>query len=181
MRDYSSCSDSELFELLSMGKKEAFEIIYERHFVQLINKAFKRLGSKEDAREIVQEVFVQLYMKRTQIAHTDNLAGYLHTLLRNKIIDFYREQLAIKKKQYSLQQVHPVRVDEMPGAIMDGRLLEKKISNLIDALPQKCREVFLLSRNEDLSHYAISKKLNISVSTVEKHVGKALKVMRRHF
>ena len=180
MRDYTGSSDAELFNRLILGEKDVFEAIYERYFLHLINKAFKRLGCKEEAMEIVQDVFVQLYIRRTTIAHTDNLAAYLHTLLKNKIIDRFRERLASRRKQSSLELVQPSTVNERPGAAMDGRILEKKINTLIEALPHKCREVFLLSREEDLSHQAISQKLNISVSTVEKHVGKALKVMRQH-
>jgi RNA polymerase sigma-70 factor (ECF subfamily) len=63
---------------------------------------------------------------------------------------------------------------------MDVKMLEQKIHAVIEQLPDKCREVFLLSRFDNLSHQAIAQKLNISVSTVEKHIVKALKIVRRH-
>jgi RNA polymerase sigma factor (sigma-70 family) len=100
--------------------------------------------------------------------------------LKNRIIDRYREQLVRKKHLYQLQQMKPVME---PGAAednMDVKMLEQQIHAVIEQLPHKCREVFLLSRINNLSHQAIAEKLNISVSTVEKHIVKALKIVRKH-
>lgn len=176
--DHKSLSDPELFELLKKGNTHAFDAIYQRYFIPLINTAYKRLQSREDAQEIVQDLFVQLYIKRTQIERIGNLAAYLHTLLRNRIIDHFRQQLAYKKHQSKLIKMQPSVVQEAASSKVDSKLLEEKISAAIDLLPQKCREVFLLSRVEQLSHQSIAKELDISVSTVEKHIIKALKVMR---
>jgi len=173
-------ADAELFQFLKRGDPGAFDEIYDRYFIPLLNASFKRLRSREDALEIVQDVFVQLYMKRAQIDHTHNLPGFLHTLLRNKIIDRFREQLSRQKHYNRLQLLRTGIVDEAPEAIMDGKLLEQKIQAVIERLPEKCREVFLLSRGSHLSHQAIAEKLNISVSTVEKHIVKALKIVREH-
>lgn len=176
--DCKSPSDKELFELLKEGNPNAFDAIYQRYFIPLINTAFKRLHSKEDAQELVQDVFVQLYIKRAQIEHIGNLAAYLHTLLRNKIIDHFRQQIAHKKHHSKLTRMQVSVSQETASGTMDGKLLEEKINAAIDHLPQKCREVFLLSRVGHLSHQNIAKELDISVSTVEKHIIKALKLVR---
>jgi len=173
-------ADAELFQFLKRGNPGAFDEIYDRYFIPLLNTSFKRLRSREDALEMVQDVFVQLYMKRAQIEHTHNLPGLLHTLLRNKIIDRFREQLSRQKHYNQLQLLRTGVVEEAPEAIIDGKLLEQKIQAVIERLPEKCREVFLLSRSSHLSHQAIAEKLNISVSTVEKHIVKALKIVREH-
>jgi RNA polymerase sigma-70 factor (ECF subfamily) len=178
--DYTNLTDTELFLLLKQDDGNAFDEMYERYFILLLNAAFKRLQSKEDALEIVQDLFVQLYFKRKQIDHTHNLGGYLHVMLRNKIIDRFREQLVRKKHLYQLQQMKPEADPVVPDAIMDVKMLEQKIFTVIEQLPDKCREVFLLSRFDNLSHQAIAQKLNISVSTVEKHIVKALKIVRKH-
>lgn len=177
--DYSSLGDIELFQLLKQDDMNAFEEVYERYFIPLLNSSFKRLRSREDALEIVQDIFVQLYLKRQQIGHTYNLPGYLQMMLKNKIIDRFREQLSRKKHYQYLQQVQPATVQETPEANMDGKLLEEKINAVIEQLPEKSREVFLLSRTNNLSHQAIAERLNISVSTVEKHIGKVLKMLRQ--
>ena len=178
--DYTNLTDTELFLLLKQDDENAFDEMYERYFIPLLNTAFKRLQSKEDALEIVQDLFVQLYFKRKQIEHTHNLGGYLQMMLRNKIIDRFREQLVRKKHIYQIQQMKAETEPNAPEVSMDVKMLEQKIHAVIEQLPDKCREVFLLSRFDNLSHQAIAQKLNISVSTVEKHIVKALKIVRRH-
>ncbi|OQP44433.1 hypothetical protein A4H97_08615 [Niastella yeongjuensis] len=177
--DYCNLTDTELFLLLKQDDVRAFDEMYERYFILLLNAAFKRLQSKEDALEIVQDLFVQLYFKRKKI-ETHNLGGYLHMMLRNKIIDRFREQLVRKKHIYRLQLQKPETSAEAPENNLDVKQLEQKIYTVIDRLPDKCREVFLLSRFDNLSHQAIAEQLNISVSTVEKHIVKALKIVRKH-
>jgi len=178
--DYSNLTDTELFILLKQDDLHAFDEMYERYFIPLLNNAFKRLQSREEALEIVQDLFVQLYFKRKQIEHTHNIGGYLQMMLRNKIIDRFREQLVRKKHFYQLQQLKPETTSHAPEDNMDVKMLEQKIYAVIEQLPDKCREVFLLSRFDNLSHQAIADKLNISVSTVEKHIVKALKIVKKH-
>lgn len=178
--DYKNLTDTELFLLLKQDDQHAFDEMYDRHFIPLLNTAFKRLQSKEDALEIVQDLFVQLYFKRKQIDYTHNLGGYLHMMLKNKIIDRFREQLVRKKHIYRFHQMKLEATPDAPEDHMDVKLLEQKIYTVIEKLPDKCREVFLLSRFDNLSHQAIAEKLNISVSTVEKHIVKALKIVRKH-
>ncbi|HEX6426325.1 MAG TPA: RNA polymerase sigma-70 factor [Niastella sp.] len=178
--DYKKLTDTELFLLLKQDNMNAFDEMYERHFIPLLNAAYKRLHSREDALEMVQDLFVQLYDKRKQIEHTYNLGGYLQKMLKNKVIDRFREQLVRKKHFYQLQQMNPGAEHHAPEDHMDVKMLEQKIHAVIEQLPDKCREVFLLSRINNLSHQAIAEKLNISVSTVEKHIVKALKIVRKH-
>lgn len=177
--DYSSYTDADLFQLLKQDDSQAFDEIYERYFISLLNSAFRRLHSREDALEIVQDIFVQLYLKRALMEHISNLPGYLQMMLKNRVIDRFREQLSRKRHYHYLQEVLPVIVQESPEANLDGKLLEERINAVIEQLPEKSREVFLLSRTNNLSHQAIAEKLNISVSTVEKHIGKVLKLLRQ--
>jgi RNA polymerase sigma-70 factor (ECF subfamily) len=179
MIDLKTYSDAELFLLLQQGEKAAFEVIYERYFIRLVNTAFKRLHSRDEAMEVVQELFLQLYQKRTQIEYTQNLPAYLHTSLRNKIIDRFRVRMSREKHHNYLRQIQSSEVQEQPELVMDCKLLAGRIRGVIDQLPEKCREAFLLSRVEQLSHQGITERLNISLSTVEKHIGKALKIIRR--
>ena len=177
--DYKNLTDIGLFQLLQQDDMNAFDELYERYFIPLLNAAFKRLHSREDALEMVQDLFVQLFIKRKQIEHTHNVGGYLQTMLKYRIIDRFREQMVRKKHIYQFQQMKPAESDT-PEDNMDVKMLEQKIYAVIEQLPQKCREVFLLSRFNNLSHQAIADQLNISVSTVEKHIVKALKIVRKH-
>ncbi len=177
--NYDFLADVELFELFSKGDTNAFNVIYNRYFISLVNTAFQRVGSKDEAREVVQDMFVGFYMRRFKIEHTTNLPGYLQTLLRNKIIDRYREELTRQKHHNFIKQHQGYEAAEIPELDIDKKLLESTIVNTIEQLPEKCRKVFIMSRIEYLSHQAIADKLTISVSTVEKHIMKALKIMRK--
>jgi RNA polymerase sigma-70 factor (family 1) len=177
MADYSNFTDTELFTRMANDDQKAFEAIYHRHFFNLLNTAYRRLHSKDDAVEIVQDVFTQLYLSRNSIRDYQNLAGYLHTLVRNKIIDAYRHKL-YRSRQLAAANEFQEKMELSPDHQLDGKYLETRIQQVIKSLPDKCREVFLLSRINQLSHRSISEKLNISVSTVEKHIVKAIKIMR---
>jgi len=175
---YHHQTDAVLFELFSRGDTNAFNGIYDRYFRPLINTAYQRVGCREEAQEIVQDLFVGLYLKRKQVQHTANLSGYLHTSLRNKIIDKYREELTRQKHHDLLKQYYGSATGDMPDKEIDKKILQATIANIVRQLPEKCRQVFVMSRMEYLSHQAIAKELTISVSTVEKHIVKALKIMR---
>lgn len=177
MADYSNFTDTELFTLLANDDQKAFEAIYHRYFFDLLNTAYRRLHSKDDAIDIVQDVFTQLYRCRSSIRDYQNLPGYLHTLVRNKIIDTYRHKL-YRSRQLDAANNAEENMELSPDHQLDRKYLETRIHQVIKSLPDKCREVFLLSRINQLSHRSISEKLNISVSTVEKHIVKALKIMR---
>lgn len=168
-------TDSELFQLLLQGEEWAFDAIYAQYSIPLLNEAYKRLKSKEEAKEVVQEVFISLFVNKTTIRHTENIGGYLHSILRYKVLDIIRTDLRhashhaqISRQQEPFDIAHPLEKKE----------LEIRLQQCIQALPEKCREAFLLSRYEHLSYKAIAAQLNISVNTVEKHIGKALRILR---
>lgn len=142
----------------------------------LLNAAHKRLKSQEAAKEVVQEVFITLFLKKAEIKHTENIAGYLFTTLRHKILDIIRADLlhATHHDNIGRQQERFDSIDNM----LEGKELEAVLYRSIQALPDKCREAFILSRYEQLPYKTIAAKLNISVNTVEKHIGKALRLLR---
>lgn len=169
-------NDSELFQLFLQGNEEAFNVIYEKYAWQLLDEAYKRLQSKEAAKEAVQEVFINLFLKRREIRYTQNLGGYLFTALRNKTLDIIRRDLLHATHQRMLAK------QQSPYFSIEDKLwhkeLEARLQHSIQLLPGKCREVFLLSRFEGLSYKSIAQKLRISVNTVEKHMVKALRILR---
>lgn len=165
-----------LFRLLLEGREEAFDAIYDEYAIPLLNAAYKRLRSKEEAKEVVQEVFISLYLKKNDIRHAGNLAGYLFTALRNRILDIIRADLlhTTHHHQMGLLQEKHADIENQ----LEQKELETMLHKAIGLLPDKCREAFLLSRYEGLSHKEVAQQLNISVNTVEKHIGKALRLLR---
>lgn len=177
MLSYSSFSDEELLELLKSEDTAAYTVIYNRYFHQLFIHALQKLNDKEEAQDIVHELFAQLWNKRNDIQIHSNFAAYLYSSVRNKILDH------ISKKQ-----VRAKYVDSLQGFlntnynVTDHRIREKQLAELIEkgisTLPNKMREIFELSRKKSLTHKQIAEQLNLSEQTVKKQVNNALRILR---
>ncbi|RQO79437.1 RNA polymerase sigma-70 factor [Pedobacter sp. KBW01] len=180
MEQHNKLTDADLLALLKLGKEDAFVVIYHRYWECLINAAYQRLRSRSDAEEVVQEVFVNLYLRRNEIEPKSTLEAYLKTALKYKVIDMYR-----------LQQLHYKHIDNLiaetqvnPQAVDDELAIREFKLSVLSAcqkLPQKCREVFIMFRFEELSHKEIALRTSISVSTVKKHLHKAMFFLREEF
>lgn len=173
---YEQLSDAELLQLTKLENMRAFEELYTRHWAYLINSAYKRLQSREKAEDIVQELFITLYQKRNFIEINVSLKAYLSQALKYRVLNEFRAE-GIRSTYVKTLFLNDVcKNDFVEG--LEAKELRKKIEDSLAALPEKCRQVFLLSRRENLSNKEISNELNISVSTVEKHIGKALKTLK---
>jgi RNA polymerase sigma-70 factor (family 1) len=174
---YNGLSDAELIQLWVNGDEAAFDTLYKRYVVRLLNTAFQKTNSREMAQELVQDVFMELYLHRAKITIHTSLQGYLFTILRNKIFNHYRHQLVQKKyRQFVVQRGEQLAHDS--GKALEGKELQDKIRVLVQELPVQCRTVFLLSREQQLSNKQIADQLNISVNTVEQHIRKARRILR---
>ena len=180
MGSYTKLSDVELIAFLRTGDHAAFTEIYNRYWEILADAAYQRLRSREDAEEVVQEVFVNLYIRREEISPKSALVAYLKTALKYKVIDAYRaQQLHYGHINNLIQEaiVSPVAADDQ----MDIKELQRRVREAAGKLPEKCREVFMMSRFEQLSHQEIADRSGISISTVKKHLHKAMQILRKEF
>jgi RNA polymerase sigma-70 factor (family 1) len=174
---YHGFGDAELIRLWVNGDEAAFDTLYKRYVVRLLNTAFQKTNSREMAQELVQEVFMELYLHRSTITIHTSLQGYLFTILKNKIFNHYRHQLVQKKyRQFVVQRGEQLAHDS--GKTLEGKELQDRVRVLIQELPVQCRTVFLLSREQQLSNKQIADQLNISVNTVEQHIRKARRILR---
>jgi RNA polymerase sigma-70 factor (family 1) len=173
---YSSISDEELFALVQRDDKKAFEQLYDRYWSFLLDYAYKPLQCRQKAEDLVQEIFISLYQRRNTITFSVSLRAYLSQALKFKVMNEYRSQVVREKYQRSISSKHYYSSDVAHHC--ETKELEHSIYRLVKLLPEKCKQVFLLSRNEDYSYKEISGGLGISVSTVEKHISKALKILK---
>lgn len=135
----------------------------------------KFVSDIDDAKEIVHASFVRLWEKHPGLDPDTNYKSYLYTSVRNKCLNKIRDS----KKLVSIHEAN----NEMssPGSsIVEVRELEREITYALNTLPKKCRQVFELSRVEELKYAEIAEKMGISVKTVEAQMSKALKLMREH-
>ncbi|MDN5288007.1 MAG: polymerase subunit sigma-70 [Mucilaginibacter sp.] len=177
MTPTNGLTDFELFDLLKADDREAFAEIYNRYKFILHNHAYKKLGNREEAKDLVQDVFSNLWTKRSVINLHSTLSGYLYTSLKNDILNLFAHQEVKDKYIVSME------VFSRTGAVLtDYRIREKQFSELIEneilALPTKMRKVFELSRKSHLNHKDIAEQLDISEKTVDRQISNALKILR---
>ncbi|MEH3113817.1 RNA polymerase sigma factor [Pedobacter terrae] len=176
MTKYNSFTDIQLLDLLKSGDRCAYAELYERYFNILYVHARKRLKNTQEAEDVIQEIFVDLWLNADKINIHTSLSSYLITSTRNRILNLisrkgfqekYKISLAVGE-QFEAQTDYRVR----------ERLLQKLIFKEIEFLPPKMKRVFLMSRAEHLSYIEIAKDLNITEQSVRSHVKNALKVLR---
>jgi len=171
---YSKLSDKELTTLLKQGDKTAFTHIYNRYWSKLYLSAYNILREQQGSEDIVQEILVQLWLKREH-QQIDSLKAYLHTAIRFQVFKAIR---AGKVRMGLFEQIESININNEA----DYRLMENDINSIYEKglaeLPEKCREIFTLSRKEQLSNKEIAERLNISVKTVENQMTIALKRLK---
>jgi len=173
----SEFTDQELVALLNRGNQIAYTEIYNRYKLLMYTHVYKKLGNREEASDVIQELFTMLWKNHKTIHITSSLSGYLYTAARNSVLNIIEHRGVQSRYVDSLGQFAGSFV-----AITDHLIREKQMSALIEkeiaALPKKMREVFELSRKSHLSHREIAAQLDISEQTVTKQIKNALKILR---
>lgn len=155
---------------------KSFEKLFKEYFIPLSNFANTYLHDLEASKEIVQEVFVNIWNKRNEMLEDQKLKSYLYTSVRNRSFNYIRDH---KKFQSNVLDVEladhesPLNMDNL-----EVEELQLKIEDALSTLPDKCREVFSLSRFENLKYTEIAERMGISVKTVEAQMSKALKILK---
>lgn len=174
---YQSLTDHELFTLLCNDDHAAFTEVYDRYSGVLYVHAYNRIRNREEARDLIHELFTVLWANRAQIVLKTELYAYLYRAVRNRVIDLANRN----KLQVSYISSFEAFLNNGTN-ITDHTIREKELMLLIEkevnALPEKMKAVFNLSRNEWRSHKEISEALQISELTVRKQINNALKVLR---
>ncbi len=169
--------DPELCDLLKEGNENAFAEIFRRYQAPLFDFAYKRIRDKDEAKDIVQEIFVKLWNNRTEVQIKTSLRSYLYRCVLNGVLNILNRQVIREEYVCSLQQMIEEHTQEADYHIRETDM-ERLINTEIAALPPKMREVFELRKKEYLSNREIAGKLGISEQTVETHMKRALRVLR---
>ena len=170
-------SDLELVNLLRTGNQYAFAEIYERYFGVLYLHAYNRLRDKNEAKDLVQELFSYLWSKRGLLEPKTNFSNYLYTWVRNRVLNIIAHKQVQDKYLATLPPLN-IAVESSTDHRLRERQLAAIIEREVDALPPKMREVFEMSRKANLTYKEIAEKLNLSEQSVRSHVKNALKILR---
>ncbi len=157
--------------------KKTFEDLFRTHFKHLCTFALKYVKDLDTAKEIVQDVFLNLWEKRDSIDPAMSIKSYLTTAIYNRSLNHLRDHKKFNSDILSFENLYPFNDQESTDHLVTYEL-HQKINLAIDELPLKCKEVFMLNRFEDLKYREIAEKLNISVKTVETQMSKALQHLR---
>jgi RNA polymerase sigma-70 factor (ECF subfamily) len=169
--------DEDLLISFQLGDDSAYEIIYDRYWALLYRHARKMLQNDEEAKDVVQEVFMMLWTRLSTQGVNQPLAAFLYAATRNKVLDQLKHSKVKARYAASLQQ-ETERQLQTPDSLVRERQLAQQIESEIQFLPPKMREIFVLSRREYKSYKEISEQLQISDKTVKKQVSNALQILR---
>ena len=170
-----------LLQALRNGSVEAFDAIYRKYAPQMERFACALLHNRQEADDLVQDLFLKIWDKKGRISVSEikSLDGYLFRMTRNAVLN-----ILTRDKNRLMRAILPE--DRMTGTEHTARHLDmmemnRSVESSLAAMPEERRQVFLLSRDEGLSNREIADRLGISIKTVEYHMGKALKDMRKTF
>ncbi len=172
-------NDVELFDLIKAKDNSAFEELYNKYWEELYNAAYRRLADEFFAEEIVQETFVNLFLKKDTLVITTTLKAYMHTVLKYKVIDEIRKRIVQQSYLKGLSNL-PIKEYNDVHRLFEKKELREYFHFFANTLPTRCKAVFVLKQAE-FSNKEIAEQLNISQKTVEGHVSHARKLMRIFF
>ncbi len=177
MPAYSEYADHNLLDLLKEDDQLAYTEIFERYCKILVNHAYKMLGNRDEANDVVQEVFLSIWNKRQELIVTGSLSSYLYKATKNRILNHIAHEKVVSDYADSISNFI-----ENDYVLADSNLREEELEAIIAKeialLPEKMREVFLLRKVEELSYDEIALQLNITDKTAKQQVYNSLKILR---
>ncbi|WP_104385368.1 RNA polymerase sigma factor [Sphingobacterium sp. HMA12] len=177
MRNNKSYQYQELLPLIQQGDQRAFAVLYDLFAPDLIAFIAKKISKSEVAEDILHDLFISVWKNRAVIEEIESLPAYLFSSCRYLVLAHYRKEMKIKLTQ----DFEDLEFEDETIPIEDQlyyRYIIDLVTKEIENLPEKCKEVFKLSREYYMSNKEIAKKLSISESTVEKHINKAIRHLR---
>jgi RNA polymerase sigma-70 factor (ECF subfamily) len=176
--------ERELIESIKNGNTKSFELVFKTYYKRLCTLAFDYTRQLETAEDIVKDFFVAFWDNRKTIEIKTSLSGYLFRSVRNACINYLlrnkerNNTISIEEVNWLEIKINEPLSNDYPIGNLLTKELEEQISDKIDKLPEACREIFKLSRFDDLSHKKIAVQLNISENTVKVQIYRALKHLK---
>jgi len=174
--DTSQASERDLQERIRAGDERAFDSVFRTHYAHLVRVAESMLRERALAEEIAQEVMLELWRRRESLEVEQTFAAYLIRSTRNRALNHIRHQRVVAREA-AAAAIEPQTSRSAEEELLAVEL-QQAVREAIDALPEKSREVFRLSREQGLKYVEIASVLEISVKTVEKRMGQALSELR---
>lgn len=174
--------ESNIIYRLTKGDEVAFESFMNNYSSALYHYAYSILKDKEVSEEIVSDVFMEVWNKRKSLLEIEHLSGWLHTVTYRKAVSYLRHDSG-KPRQVSIDDVENFHIGtiESPDESLINREELQTLYDAIETLPPKCKHVFYLAKISKIPYKEISGILNISVATINYHIGYAMDALKKKF
>ena len=166
-----------IIEGLRSGRESAYRQLFDQYYQKLVVFAYKYLEDLESARDIVQEFYLYLYESRHSISIQISLKSYLYTAVKNRCLNQVKHE-QVKEKHRNMRRSEENVSGPDLEEIMDAVELEARVYEIVSKLPDKCRQIYIMSRVDGKRNREIADELNLSVRTVETQISKALKSLK---
>lgn len=175
---YQTLSDEQLVRLLTESKVAAFNTIYERYWKMLFAVAYNQIGTKEEAEDLVHNIFERLWHGRETL-QINCLRAYLAVSVRHSAVKYMKSQITFRKfQEYLIFQ--EIQKNYATEDIVNYAELQRVVNEVLNKLPEKTVEVFRMSRFENKSVRDIAEHFSLSEKAVEYHITKSLKFIKEH-
>lgn len=178
----SLLTDDELLQAVKQNDRNAFDVLYRKYWDRVYKRAFYYLKDSDACAEIVNDIFLNIWIRRHEL-HIIKLEGYITSATRYRVYSFLKV-----RKSTNINYVEDYEsliisnTDDNDGEInINKHEIYDKVYYLLNHLPKRCREIFLLSRESHLTNTEIASKLSISKRTVENQISLAVKYLKDHF
>lgn len=171
----------ELYSLLAEGNESAYRVLFDQYKEVFFTAAYKMVRSSEEAEEIVQEVFIALWTKRTKVAAAEKPEHYLFTILHNTIYDHFRKLALERKMKKGVSNAFEEAEVETAEEILLAKENRGLFEEVINKLPPQQKLVYQLSKQQGLSREEIARQLEISPNTVKNHLQSATHFIQSYF
>ena len=178
MRQVIEHIDNELFARLARGDEEAFRQIVHFFYKKMLPLTISLVKSESKAQDIMQEVFLKLWLNRVTLTTIENPAAWLNVVVSNTTSNYVRAQLRYELRIKNLLAETP-DTEEIWGDL-DAKFTQALIDEAVSQLPAKRKQVFLLSRREGLSRKEIASRMNISENTVRNQLAEAIQFIQEN-
>ena len=169
-------NDIELISSLKRGDSKGYKFLVASYHQKLCTYAFSLTNDFDLAEDIVQNVFMSIWKNRNKLKKEFVVRSYLYRSVYNEFIDQYRKKKAVLTLEKKYIDALTYIVEEEDEKSIDK--LMKLVKNEIENLPPKCKQTFLLSKQEGLTNIEIAEYLNVSIKSVEAHITKAFNILR---
>jgi RNA polymerase sigma-70 factor (ECF subfamily) len=173
-------SDRDTFEEIKKDNEHALASLFEKHYVPLCRYAYTYLKDEAESENLIQEVFINIWNKRSEINIRTSVSSYLYRSAKNSAINFLTKNS--RHQTESIDNLKGLEISNEDSEIDENEFseMERKLSEALKSLPDKCKKIFIMSRVESLKYREIAEQLNISIKTVETQMSVAIKKIKEY-